>query len=474
MSSDNKFITKEQNFVIQGKQITKNYNLTSSSKSKLTDFFLPQKNKNDNIFSALKDISFNINKGEVLGIIGRNGSGKSTLLEIVCGVLEPSTGIVKRKGRIAALLELGAGFNPDFTGRENIMFSAALLGLSKKEIIAKFSDIEKFADIGQFIDQPVKIYSSGMYARLAFAVSINVTPDILIIDEALAVGDEVFQRKCFAKIDEIKRNGTTILFVSHSGTSIINLCDRVILLHQGELLFDGEPKTGLYYLQKIGNSDETEINNTIREIKEGNIDIIENKRNKEFSDSELLEIALEESECIISEKKEEAYDYLKYKEFYDNNLVPNTSLSYDPKGAIIVSAQLMTADDISVNNIVNSRYYKFKVQFEFLNDCQGVRAYALIRTMEGIDLAGCAYPKLNSLGFSANKGNRITIDFQFKCMLNQGVYFCNFALQASDGSLHHRLVDALAFRVMPMSDSHVTGLVDLEYHPKVYCSTQFD
>ncbi|MGE8454772.1 MAG: ABC transporter ATP-binding protein, partial [Pseudomonadales bacterium] len=218
-------------------------------------------------FWALRDVSFNVGRGETVGIIGRNGSGKSTLLQMICGTLMPTSGTVETHGRVAALLELGAGFNPEFTGRENVFLNAMVLGLSQSEVEQRFDEIAAFADIGQFIEQPVKHYSSGMYARLAFAVAINVDPDILVVDEALAVGDEPFQRKCFARIDAIKNRGATILFVSHSGAAIINLCDRAILLNAGERLFTGIPKRAVYFGQKLGNTTGDKAIELIAEIR---------------------------------------------------------------------------------------------------------------------------------------------------------------------------------------------------------------
>lgn len=181
-------------------------------------------------FWAMRDVSFTIGKGETVGIVGRNGSGKSTLLQLICGTLNPSGGEIQTHGRIAALLELGSGFNPEFSGRENVYMNAAVLGLSREETEARFAEIEAFAEIGEFIDQPVKTYSSGMMVRLAFAVAINVDAQVLIVDEALAVGDELFQRKCYARIEALKQKGATILFVSHSGGTVIELCDRALLL----------------------------------------------------------------------------------------------------------------------------------------------------------------------------------------------------------------------------------------------------
>lgn len=445
----------KEKLVIEVNSVSKHYDLDITATEKLKNLIIKRNKSSERIFSALKNISFTLKKGQTLGIIGRNGSGKSTLLEIISGVTQPTTGSIKTRGRIAALLQLGIGFNPVFTGRENVLFNAALLGLSKKEILSRFDEIEQFADIGQFIDQPVRTYSSGMYARLAFAVSIHVWPDILIIDEALAVGDEVFQRKCFAKIEEIKRKGATILFVSHSGAAIINLCDKVLLLHQGELIYDGEPKIGVYYLQKLGNAEPSEINGIIKEIREVKEEIVQESQTKDKPNN--------------AHSSEQNQTSNSLKAFYDKTFISNTILSYEPKDAAILSAHLMTEEETIVNHVLNGSVYKFRVKFEFFKDCDGVRAYALIRTIDGIDLAGCVYPSLNGMGFPAHKGDRVVIDFKFKCMLNQGTYFCNFALQDNQGFLHHRIVDALAFKVMPDSSlNRTTGLVDLEYTPIFY------
>lgn len=187
-------------------------------------------------FWAIRDVSFEVRKGETIGIIGRNGSGKSTLLQIICGTLCPTLGIVTTRGRIAALLELGSGFNPEFTGRENVYMNAAVLGLSKGEIDARFDDIAAFADIGEFIDQPVKTYSSGMMVRLAFAVQIFIDPEVLIIDEALAVGDVGFQYKCFQRLEDLRAKGVTILMVTHTSGNILEYADRCIVLDHGEIV----------------------------------------------------------------------------------------------------------------------------------------------------------------------------------------------------------------------------------------------
>ena len=205
-------------------------------------------------FWALQDVSFDVKKGECFGILGRNGAGKSTLLQLLCGTLTPTSGTVELHGRVAALLELGAGFNPEFTGTENVFLNASVLGLSPEEINARFDRIAAFADIGDFINQPVKTYSSGMFVRLAFAIAIHVEPDILIVDEALSVGDLAFQNKCILKIRELRDRGTTLLFVTHDLSTLQLICDRVAWLRQGQLVTIGEPIAVCqdYYVDSIG------------------------------------------------------------------------------------------------------------------------------------------------------------------------------------------------------------------------------
>jgi lipopolysaccharide transport system ATP-binding protein len=193
-------------------------------------------------FWPLRDVSLQIREGEIVGVIGRNGSGKSTLLQLICGILEPTAGIIQANGRVSALLELGAGFNPDYTGRENVYVSGAILGLEKAEIDARFSEIAAFADIGEFMDRPVKIYSTGMFVRLAFAVAASVNPRILVVDEALAVGDAKFQAKCFRHFDELTARGTTIILVTHALDLVTRFCTRAILLASGRMCMDGAPR----------------------------------------------------------------------------------------------------------------------------------------------------------------------------------------------------------------------------------------
>jgi len=227
---------------ISVQNVSKKYRLFNSPKERLWETLHPFNKKYHREFWALTDIDFQIPKGATVGIVGRNGSGKSTLLKIICSVLRPTSGDVTVNGRVSALLELGAGFHPGFTGRENAQFSGALMGFSAEEMKERLPRIEAFADIGEFIDQPVKVYSSGMFARLAFATAINVDPEILVIDEALSVGDAKFQHKCFQKFHEFQKAGKTILFVSHDTNAIVRHCNHAILLENGSIIETGDPK----------------------------------------------------------------------------------------------------------------------------------------------------------------------------------------------------------------------------------------
>lgn len=241
---------------IQVQNLSKCYEIYEKPQDRLKQYIYPKiqrlvrlpLNSYHKNFWALKDVSFEIKKGETVGIIGRNGSGKSTLLQMVCGTLSPTNGAVNTQGRIAALLELGAGFNVEFTGRENVLLNAAILGFPREKILAKMDQILAFSELGEFIDQPVKTYSSGMFVRLAFSTAIHVDPAVLIVDEALAVGDARFQAKCMRRIKDIKQQGTSILFVSHDVASVRALCDRAIWLDNGIVVDQGDvfPVTGRF------------------------------------------------------------------------------------------------------------------------------------------------------------------------------------------------------------------------------------
>lgn len=269
------------NYAIKIDNLSKNYQLFDKPSDRLKQMLFRGKKKYYREFDALQNISFEIAKGETVGIIGRNGSGKSTLLQIIAGTLTPTNGEINVNGRVAALLELGSGFNPEFTGRENVYLNGAILGISKSEMDNRFNDIIEFADIGNFIDQPVKTYSSGMYIRLAFSIAINVEADILIVDEALAVGDTKFQIKCIEKMREIKENGTTILFVSHAGEQVKRFCEKGIWLENGKIK---EIDTATNVVNHYEDSLHMDIlNQQIKAVKNENYQLVSTEINTEES-----------------------------------------------------------------------------------------------------------------------------------------------------------------------------------------------
>jgi lipopolysaccharide transport system ATP-binding protein len=407
-------------------------------------------------FWALNDVSFEIKKGETVGIIGRNGSGKSTLLQLICGTLNPTSGSIKTHGRIAALLELGSGFNPEFTGRENVYMNAAILGLTKEEVDVRFDDIIAFADIGQFIKQPVKTYSSGMAVRLAFAVAINVEPEILIVDEALSVGDELFQRKCFSRIEAIRASGATILFVSHSGGTIVELCDRAVLLDSGEKLAVGAPKqiVGRYQKLLYAPAAKREI---IREQ-------IRRSNEQGITYSNLIDDVKSEHQTPIAHAQEQ-------QESFDPHLKPSSTIEYESHGAYINTPVVLTLAGERVNNLVRGRTYRYTYTVRFTTSASNVRFGMLMKTTSGVELGGAVSASTikDSLAY-VEAGSDYQVEFRFRCALNTGIYFLNAGVVGDingNETFLHRLIDIAMFRVLPVSENLATGIVDFSCYPEI-------
>ena len=404
-------------------------------------------------FHALRSIDLDVGRGETLGIIGRNGSGKSTLLQIICGILAPTHGTVETRGRIAALLELGAGFNPEFTGRENVFLNGAVLGLTRDEIEARFDTIVAFADVGDFIDQPVKTFSSGMFIRLAFAVAINVEPEILIIDEALAVGDEAFQRKCYARIQRIRENGATVLFVSHSAGTVAELCDRVVLLDAGEMLALGPPKPVISRYHKLLYAPAAEAES------------IRSGLRIEFDRGDIAMPALVSGSDAF-ESLESAGDK---DGFFDPSLVAG-SMRYAAQGARIEDARILTPDGRPVNVLRAGRPYVYAYRARFERTASLVRFGMMIRTVSGLELGGCA-SAVHGRGVDlVEDGSEASVTFRFRCLLAPGTYFLNAGVLGrldEQEVFLDRVVDATMFRVLPDGSRLATALVDFDVEPGV-------
>jgi len=321
--------------VIEIKHLTKKYPLYAKNSDRFFEAFNPFKKSYHKDFLALNDINFSVNKGECFGIIGTNGSGKSTLLKIITGVLSQTEGDVIVNGKVSALLELGAGFNMDYTGLENISMNCMVYGYTKEETNNLIPKICEFADIGDFINQPVKSYSSGMFARLAFAVAININPEILIVDEALSVGDIFFQAKCYKKFEEFKKMGKTILFVTHDMTSILKYCDRVMVLNRGEFIQIGNPAECVNTFKKILSDSYHDKEETKEELKE-------EKQIKELEDGSkwMDKLPINPQKNVYGNKKAEIIDF----GLFDKN--GNLTNSFDKFSTVTLKVKAIFNQDV--------------------------------------------------------------------------------------------------------------------------------
>ena len=343
-------------------------------------------------FWALRDINFSLERGETLGLVGPNGCGKSTLLQVICGILQPTTGRVVTRGRIAALLELGAGFNPEFTGRENVFLNGEILGLSRAEIEKALPSIEAFAGIGEFIGRPVKEYSSGMYVRLAFSTAIHVEPDILVVDEALAVGDAVFANRCVRKFEELRRSKVTVLFVSHDLGLVKQLSDRAILLVGGRMEAQGDPK-----------------------------DVI----------NRYIGLVLEKERAAAPRTKE-----------------IRGSFRHGDGSSEILDVALLNSEGIPVQAVEAGEPVTARVRCRFHRPMPDPMVGILIRTRIGMDVYGTnTRIERAALGNYA-PGDTLEVDFRFECWLAPQEYTLTVAAQHSDGSSNDWVDDAIAFTVV--------------------------
>ena len=404
-------------------------------------------------FEALNDVSFDVLKGQAVGIVGRNGSGKSTLLQLICGTLTPTTGSVEIKGRIAALLELGSGFNPEFTGVENIYLNGAVLGLSKKQMDDRFEGILNFAGIGPFIHQPIKTYSSGMAVRLAFAVQVSVDPDILIVDEALAVGDEAFQQKCFRRIQELQKNGTTILFVSHDSGSVISLCDHAVMLRNGKVFIAGTPKSVVTTYQKsLANDTESD-------------DILLSDFNRiEAPARKATGIEVDQKDQSIEMVEKTAGSTVSDDSYFDPSLLSDTLVEYSNNGAQIENATIINGDAEIVNVLRHGSTYKLSFDTFFSEDEVGVNIGCKVKTLKGIELCGTNTGLISKRDEEVEKDKHYTTSFQFTCHLLPGTYSINVGvscLKDGEDRFMTRIVDVLLFRVSSDPNLNNQGFVSL-------------
>lgn len=434
------------NIPIRVNNLSKCYQLYDTPGDRLKQFVMPRlrhmagktQKQYFREFWALKDVSFEIKKGETVGIIGRNGSGKSTLLQIICGTLSPTSGTVETSGRVAALLELGSGFNPEFTGRENVYMNAAVLNLSKKEVDERFDDIAAFADIGQFIERPVKTYSSGMIVRLAFAVQSQIDPDILIVDEALSVGDAKFQAKCFERLRQLKENGTSILLVTHSSEQIVTHCSKAILLNNGVQVETGEPRrvVNRYMDLLFGKEKKALESGPTRSA----ISSIRPVHKTEYALSNIEDMFLSRP----------GYNPHEYR--------------WGDGTASILDYYLEADEDPYPSAITTGQTIRLAVSVKFHADLMRPILGVTIKTKEGLAVYGVNSETLECSDFQVfgRKASVIHAEAIFKCGLAPGDYFISLGIATRQGEEvipHDRRYDSIHIQVRP----HGTffGLVDL-------------
>ena len=435
---------------IHAENLGKCYRIFDSPRARLAQGLWGRRRKLYQEKWALRGVSFELPAGQTLGVVGRNGSGKSTLLQLLCGTLTPTEGEVNCRGRVAGLLELGSGFNPEFSGIENVFLNASLLGLTQRQTEEKLDAILAFADIGEYVHQPVKTYSSGMALRLAFAVQANIEPDILIVDEALAVGDELFQKKCYARLSQLKATGTSILLVTHSCAQIIQHCDQALLLHKGQPQLLGKPSLVTTTYQQLANARDEEWET-----------VIERKRALQEAES------LAEAAANCDETDAQATQ-ITHAEAIDTSLVPKSREIYASQGVVIESIRIETADGQALNQLPFRAAFQlrfcYSANHEFTTQDLGCGCH--IASTQGLRVTGQAFP-LPGDRFTVEPGQTWELVFSFGPGLLPGVYFVGGGVWPADhpGQFLHRVVDYTAFRVLASLESTPTGLCDLSSAP---------
>lgn len=429
-------------YAIDVRDVTKIYKLYDKPIDRLKESLNPFHKNYHRDFYALSHISFQVKKGETVGIIGTNGSGKSTILKIITGVLTPTTGTAKVDGVISALLELGAGFNMDYTGIENIYMNGTMMGFSRKEMDGKLQDILDFADIGDFVYQPVKTYSSGMFVRLAFALAINVDPEILIVDEALSVGDVFFQAKCYRRMEEIRKNGTTILMVTHDMGSIIKYCDRVVLLNKGEFVAEGAPGRMVDMYKKILAGQMDSLKEELEEMNDFSGDSVSG--------------GLEDKVF----KKEETHGGGLMK---DKIAVNANRTEYGDGRAAIFDFGLEDQRGNLSNLILKGEMFTIREKIRFYADIKAPIFTYTIKDKKGTSLTGTNTMYEGADIKPVKNGDMYEVSFTQKMTLQGGEYLLSMSCTGFEGEEHvvyHRLYDVASITVI--SNKNTVGVYDME------------
>lgn len=425
---------EQEQIAIAVQNICKIYKLYDKPMDRLKEALGLTRNVKHREHFALNNVNFQVKQGECVGIIGTNGSGKSTILKIITGVLNPTSGAVTVNGRISALLELGAGFNQEYSGMENIYLNGTMNGFSNAEIDAKLQDILDFADIGDYVHQPVKTYSSGMFVRLAFSVAINIEPEILIVDEALSVGDVFFQAKCYHKFEEFKKMGKTIMIVSHDLSSIAKYCDRVILLNQGVKLGEGSPK---------------EMIDDFKRVLVGQYELPEQKSEQSLLNDAEVQEAVHTKAAVQKRARE-------------GNAENTKTLEYGTREAEIEEIYIVDDRGVRTNAILKGMEFGIYMKVRFHQDLPAPIFAFSIKTAKGTEITGTNTMFEKAFLESVSAGSEKLVSFTQKMSLQGGEYLISFGVTGYNGNefqVYHRLYDALDITVI--SDKNTVGYYDM-------------
>ena len=430
---------------ISVKNVTKIYRLYDKPIDRLKESLSVTHKNYHKDFYALQNLSFDVKKGETVGIIGTNGSGKSTILKIITGVLTPTSGEVMVDGKISALLELGAGFNQDYTGIENIYMNGTMMGFSKKEMDEKLPDILEFADIGDFVYQPVKTYSSGMFVRLAFALSINVEPEILIVDEALSVGDVFFQSKCYRRMDELRKSGTTIVMVTHDMGSVIKYCDKVVLLNRGEFVAEGPAGKMVDLYKKILAGQLDSLNEELSQM-------------NDFSGDSAVS-----STDTAGQKEEDGSEQHQKGLMKDKITINANRTEYGDGRAEIVDLGLFDERGNLTNLLLKGEMFTIKEKIRFSTEIQAPIFTYTIKDKKGTDLTGTNTMFEGTDIKPVKRGDVYEGSFRQKMTLQGGEYLLSMSCTGFENGEHvvyHRLYDVANITVI--SNKNTVGVYDME------------
>ncbi len=436
---------------ISVRNVSKKFRLFSSPQKRLLEALHPFRKKYHQEFWALKDVSFNVRRGEIIGIMGRNGTGKSTLLQIICSVMQATKGDVLVNGRISALLELGAGFNPEFTGRDNVILNGAIMGFSRKEMLRKLPEIEAFADIGKFFYHPVKTYSSGMFVRVAFAAAIHIDPEILIVDEALSVGDAKFQHRCFQRIRDFMEQGKSILVVSHNTDTLLRICHRGVVLDEGRLRHEGSISSAVdcYAELLYGSTVKTESH--------------PEPTDAGSSTSASCDASLPDASLPIGSLSVDTRDRVAEKPYYNKH---ETRLG---NGAVkIIDFDLIVDGEVNPYEIKTHKQVQLIVKIYFNKSLRNVSFGFAIVSIDGTYISGTNSEMMGRPFLSADAGECVAVRLRWKSHFVGGEHFLNIGCHhIINGEKIFLDVRRSVARFKFADTSEVYGFVDLELEPEI-------